>query len=102
MRASLIDVFKLLRDFENVDTYSIIGFFRWLEMVSRGAEFQIVQKDYVEMLDGEAPVCKQGLLGVKHVVCWNCLCRDDGECWVQSRSPSEECIYLFYLAILPC
>ena len=75
MRASLIDVFKLLRDFEKVDTYSIIGFFRWLEMVSRGAEFQIVQKDYVEMLDEEAPVCKQGLLLVKHVVCWNCLCR---------------------------
>ena len=34
-------------------------------MVSRGAEFQIVQKEDVEMLDGEAPVSKQGLLGVK-------------------------------------
>ena len=48
----LIVVFKILRDFENVDPNFIIGFFRWLEMVSGGAgqSFKLSRK---RMLDVE-------------------------------------------------
>ena len=71
LRADLIDVFKILRGFENLDPdrfFQVIG-----DGARRGHSFKLFKKS----LDvGKFKFASRVLWGVEQVEGWNCLCKD--------------------------